>query len=123
MVAYGLAYPFGVLGVILWFFVFRKLFKVDLSREQTGRPARPAEILSCTFRVSNPGVFGTTLIRALETIPNRAFSVSRIRKGSVISVATPDVVLEPGDLIVAVGDEHEMERARVLFGERCTGAP
>jgi putative transport protein len=118
VVAYGLAYPFGVLGVILWFFVFRKLFRVDLSREQAGTEAS-AEILSCTFRVSNPGVFGTTLIRALETIPNRGFSISRIRKGNVISVAHPEVVLEPGDLIVAVGAEHEMERARILFGERC----
>jgi len=121
VVAYGLAYPFGVLGVILWFFVFRKLFKVDLSKERTEQAggSAPAEILSRTFRVSNPGVFGTKLISALETLPNRAFSVSRIRKGDIISVAAPDVTLSPGDLIVAVGDEHEMERARILFGERC----
>ena len=118
VVAYGLAYPFGVLGVILWFFVFRKLYKVDLSAEQSGTSAS-AKILSCTFRVSNPGVFGATLMTALENIPNRAFSVSRIRKGNVIAVASPEVVLEQGDLIVAVGDEHEMERARILFGERC----
>lgn len=118
VVAYGLAYPFGVLGVILWFFVFRKVFKVDLGREQAG-PEASSEILSCTFRVSNPGIFGSSLSAALEAIPNRAFSVSRIRKGSAILVANPDVTLDPGDLLVAVGDEHEMERARVLFGERC----
>jgi putative transport protein len=118
VVAYGLAYPFGVLGVILWFFVLRKIFRVDLSTEQSGTSAA-AEILSCTFRVSNPGVFSTTLMKALETISNRAFSVSRIRKGNVIAVASPEVTLEQGDLIVAVGDEHEMERARILFGERC----
>jgi putative transport protein len=118
VVAYGLAYPFGVLGVILWFFIFRKLFKVDLSREQPDDKSS-AEILSCTFRISNPGVFGAKLLTALETISNRAFSVSRIRKGNVVFVARPEVVLEPGDLLVAVGDEHEMERARVLFGERC----
>ncbi len=122
VVAYGLAYPFGVLGVILWFFVFRRLFKVDLANERSEQAgdSAPAEILSITFRVSNPGVFGTTLISALETLTNRAFSVSRIRKGALISVAAPDVVLEPGDLIVAVGDAHALEPARVLFGERCT---
>jgi putative transport protein len=117
-VAYGLAYPFGVLGVILWFFVFRKLYRIDFSLEQAGTTA-PAEILSTTFRISNPALFGTRLITALETIPSRAFSVSRIRQGSVISVANPEVVLDQGDLVVAVGDAHEMERARVLFGERC----
>jgi len=118
VVAYGLAYPFGVLGVILWFYVFRRFFKVDLSGE-TAADGASAEILSCTFRVSNPGVFGTDLLTALEAIPNRAFSVSRVRKGNMVSVANPQMVLELGDLIVAVGDEHEMERARVLFGERC----
>ncbi len=118
VVAYGLAYPFGVLGVILWFFIFRKVFKVDFVREQSvGNES--AEILSCTFRVSNPGLFGATLAAALENIPNRAFSVSRIRKGNTILVASPEIVLDHGDLVVAVGDEHEMERARVLFGERC----
>ncbi len=118
VVAYGLAYPFGVLGVILWFFIFRKAFKVDFAREQSAG-SESAEILSCTFRVSNPGLFGTTLIGALENLPNRAFSVSRIRKGNTILVAGPEIVLDLGDLVVAVGDEHEMERARVLFGERC----
>jgi putative transport protein len=118
VVAYGLAYPFGVLGVILWLFVFRKIFKVDLSREQP-EDTVPSRILSCTFRVSNPGIFGSKLIDALETIPNRAFSISRICKGKVMAVASPEIVLGEGDLLVAVGDEHEMDRARVLFGERC----
>jgi len=121
VVAYGLAYPFGVLGVILWLYVFRKVFKVDLARERPDRAGglAAAEIVSATFRVSNPGVFGKTLDAALAMIPDRAFSVSRIKKGDAVSVVVPDVVLERGDLVVAVGDEREMERARVLFGERC----
>jgi putative transport protein len=64
-------------------------------------------------------VFGKTLDAALAMIPDRAFSVSRIKKGDVVSVVVPDVALDSGDLIVAVGGEREMERARVLFGERC----
>lgn len=121
VVAYGLAYPFGVLGVILWFFVFRRLFRVDLERERQVQPdgEPPAAIVSATFRVSNPGVFGRTLESVLATLPNRAFSVSRIKKGEEVSVVTPEATLDDGDLIVAVGGEGEMERARVLFGERC----
>ncbi len=121
VVAYGLAHPFGVLGVILWLFVLRKAFRAELGAGAGGREAGPekAPIVSATFRVSNPGVFGATLAAALATIPDRAFSVSRIKKGDAVSVVVPDVVLEAGDLLVAVGDEREMERARVLFGERC----
>ncbi len=121
VVAYGLAYPFGVLGVILWFFVFRRVFRVDLERERQVQPdgEAPAAIVSATFKVSNPGVFGRTLESVLATLPDRAFSVSRIKKGEEISVVAPEVTLADGDLIVAVGGEAEMERARVLFGERC----
>jgi putative transport protein len=110
-----------VLGVILWLFVFRKAFRVDLAGEGADRAGdeAPAEIVSATFRLSNPGVFGKTLDAALALLPDRAFSVSRIKKGDAVSVVTPDVVLERGDLLVAVGVEREMERAGVLFGERC----
>jgi len=121
VVAYGLAYPFGVLGVILWLYVFRKLFRVDLARERAGAlgEAPRAEIESSTFRVSNPGIFGRKLDDVLDLIPDRAFSVSRIKQGEAVSVVRPDVVLGSGDLIVAVGAEKELERAAVLFGERC----
>ena len=120
VVAYGLAYPFGVLGVILAFFVFQRMYGLappDASpaEEDDGAPG----ILSRTFRVSNPGVFGKTLGSVLSMVPNRAYSLSRIRKGDVVSVVSPEVILEPGDLVVAVGSEQELERAHLLFGERC----
>jgi putative transport protein len=120
VVAYGLVYPFGVLGVILGFFVFRKIFRVDLANEKTiptGDQRGP--ILSATFKVANPGIFGTRLEDVLSTVSNRAFSVSRIQQGDDVTVVRPDLVLQEGNLIVAVGDERELERARVLFGERC----
>ena len=37
VVAYGLAYPFGVLGVILAFALFTRLFRIDFAREESER--------------------------------------------------------------------------------------
>jgi putative transport protein len=52
VVAYGLAYPFGVLGVILAFALFTRLFRIDFAREESERrkAAGADAILSRTFR-------------------------------------------------------------------------
>lgn len=120
VVAYGLAYPLGVLGVILTMFVGRRVVGSPAPDTAPAGGEAAEAILSRTFRVANPGVFGATLTAVLAHVPNRHFSLSRIRKGATISVVTPETVLDPGDLIVAVGHEKELERARILFGEEST---
>jgi len=121
VVAYGLAYPFGVLGIILSFFVAKRVLRVDFAKEEAERRRHEAmnAIQSRTFRVTNPGLFGRTLERVLATIPDRGFSVSRIKKGEAVTIVAPDTVLSEGDLLVAVGSERELERAAILFGETC----
>lgn len=121
VVAYGLAYPFGVLGVILALFVSRRLLGTGSAAEAAAAGLEPAApICSRTYRIANPGVFGATLGAVLDRIPERHFSLSRIQKGGEITVVSPDTVLEAGDLIVAVGVEEELERARMIFGEECS---
>jgi putative transport protein len=120
VVAYGLAYPIGVLGVILTFFVARRALGPDIAREAERLGEEAAErIVSRTYRVANPGIFGATLGTVLDLVPQRGFSLSRISKGQVVSVVSPDTVLDAGDLVVAVGNEKELERAKILFGEEC----
>ena len=121
VVAYSLAYPFGVFGVIFWFYVFTRLFKVDFAKEEAERlkEAGADIILSRTFRITNPALAGIAVEASLKLIPNPGFVLSRIKKGDVISVVLPETVLAIGDQIVAVGNAEAIERARILFGEEC----
>jgi putative transport protein len=120
VVTYGLAYPFGVLGVMLWLFVFTRLFRVDLAKEETDRlrESGTSAIFSTTFRVTNPALAGKTAAEALGYLGDPGFVLSRIQKGETISVVVPGTVLAAGDLVVAVGGTEALERARILFGER-----
>lgn len=120
-VTYGLAYPFGVLGVILWFFIFSKLFKVDFSKEEASRmPESSSEVIfSRTYRVTNPAVVGKTVADAMVHLVQPGFILSRIKKGDDVSVVMPDTVLSADDQIVAVGSAVALERARIFFGEQC----
>lgn len=123
VVAYGLAYPFGVLGVLVWFFLFNRLFRRSSANTaaEAGGGDEAEAISTCTFRVTNPAVFGKAVGEILERIPERFFSLSRIKKGERVSVITPDSVLEKDDMVVAVGNRDELERARLLFGEQYAG--
>ncbi|MDZ7319441.1 MAG: transporter, partial [candidate division KSB1 bacterium] len=115
VVTYGLAYPFGVLGVILWFFLFSRYMKVDFTKDALS--SESDTIFTRTFRVTNPGVIGKTVTEALSLYERPGFVLSRIQKRTEISIVAPDTILEQDDLIVAVGNAAALERARVLFGE------
>ena len=118
VVTYGLAYPFGVLGVLLWFFVFIKLFKVDFAKEEAERLKESGigVILSRTFTITNPAIPGKTVEEALAILGDPGFVLSRIQKGDMIAVVVPGTMLSSGDRIVAVGGPESLERARILFG-------
>ncbi len=120
VVAYGLAYPFGVLGVILWFYIFTKIFKIDFAKEEAQRQkdAGTDSISAQTFVVTNPAIIGKKIEEAMEPLVQPGFVLSRIQKGQDIGIVSPETILEHGDQIVAVGTGQSLERARLLFGER-----
>lgn len=121
VVAYGLAYPFGVLGVILAFALFTRLFRIDFAREEAERrqAAGADAIQSRTFRVTNPGLFGLAVHKALALLGEPGFVLSRVQRGGKSDVALPETRLAEGDLVVAVGDDAALGRARMLLGEEC----
>jgi putative transport protein len=119
VVTFGLAYPFGVLGLILAFYSFKKFFKIDLVQEEADRMknAGSQAIILSTFRVINPAVVGKSVEQVMMTIERQGFVLSRIKKGEKIDVVHPSAILELNDEVVVVGTESSLERAKILFGE------
>ena len=116
---YAVAYPLGVLGVILVLLILKPLLRIDLKKEravleeeeESGNHARR---MHC--EVENPAVFGRNLSDVLASIDGK-FVVSRSMKGEEVSVTTPDTVLEQGDRLLIVTNEDEVDKLRILFGE------
>ena len=119
VVAYGLTYPVGVFGVILLLYLAQRRYRIDFAQEiaQAAKESAPDEILSRTYRVTNPALTGRTVEAVLQLAGYTGFTLSRIRKGDQIDIVLPDTVLAGGDLVVAVGNTEAQERARLLFGE------
>ncbi len=120
-IGYGVAYPFGVLGVIIFIKISPKIFRVDLKKEeekfiQQTLSTVPA-ITNQTFVVTNENVNGKSLAELNVRFMTEA-NISRImRKDGDLVIPAPEVKLFCGDLVKAVGTEKALRRVEVLIGK------
>jgi len=119
-IGYGIAYPFGVIGVILFVRFLPKLFKVDLEQSrmdyQAAEEADYPELQAQNFIVENQNITGKSL-RELKVTQMTDATVSRVMHDDVAFSPTPETVLEPGDLIRAVGTDEALDRIKLLVGK------
>ncbi|HXP45914.1 MAG TPA: TrkA C-terminal domain-containing protein, partial [Terriglobales bacterium] len=112
VVAYSIAYPIGVIGVLVSFAVLRRRWKPEMEP-----PAEAAEIRVRDFAVMNPAVIGRTVEEVLRLHRDPGFVVSRIQHGGASEIVRGDTRLERRDIVVAVGDEDGLVRAEQIFGQ------
>lgn len=117
--AYAVAYPFGVLGIILTMVILRTVFRVDVAAEVRAaeamlKPATPP-LLARNFEVRNTNLAGRR-IADIPGLPASGVVVSRFWRGGVVTVARPETPLAPGDILHAVGAEEGLETLRVVVG-------
>jgi len=115
-IAYAVAYPGGVFGIIAVLLFLRKAFGIDAEKE--------AE----QFRVEQKGdvepLRRVNLMVENERLENRLLGevlvISRIRRADtgLVETATEQTVLHQKDVILAVGTAQALERVQVLVGSR-----
>jgi len=119
-IGYGIAYPFGVLGVILFVRLFPGLIKIDLKQaEKTNLQeslAEHPELIHKQFRVENQNIPGKSL-KELQVRAMTGASISRVLKeGEEAFTPTPDTQLQRGDLVRAVGTSEALTKVELLVG-------
>ncbi len=120
-IAYGIAYPFGVIGVILFVKFFPKMLRVNLDDEarkleDLSRAAYP-EVKYAVFRVKNPTVFGKSLAE-LKVRTMTGAVVSRFIHEGKIQIPKAKTIVNEGDLLKAVGTEESLKQMELFIGER-----
>jgi putative transport protein len=118
-IGYGLAYPFGVIGVILFVKLYPKLIRADIKKAEKdydySENSKHPLITYQHVRVENENIFG----KSLGELRFRAMTqtvVSRVMHGQKAVVPTPATVLQKGDLVRIVGTEDALKRAVVMLG-------
>ncbi len=123
-IAYGIAYPFGVIGVILFVKLLPRIMHIDLDREarrlEKERRGQFPELITCIYRITNPVVFGRTLMQINARAMTGAV-ISRHKHDEQIALPPAHTVLHENDYIQAVGSEEALNQLATLVGEREEG--
>ncbi|MGB8931177.1 MAG: TrkA C-terminal domain-containing protein [Anaeromyxobacteraceae bacterium] len=118
VVAYSIAYPMGVVGVILAVLLGLRVFRADLA----GEGARLAELGAANEPLANTTIRVTQDVGALtieELVRGLRWRVifGRLQRDGVVALATHESRLQPGDLVTAVGTASELARVAARLGQ------
>lgn len=121
--AYAVAYPFGVIGIILAIILLRVMFRIDPKQEllllQQEMANGTSEIQRVCFIVENPNLAGQ-MIRNVPGLANEGVVVSRIRRkdSDQAQAALQETLLQLGDVILTVGPPEQLYRVGLGIGTR-----
>ena len=122
-VGYGIAYPFGVVGVVLFVQLIPRLLRFDVAEEEkrlADAEPKGKRVQRRQFKVSNPACSGKTLAD-LEFHRISEANVTRVARNGEVKAAGPDTRLELGDVVLAVGRDEELNKLTLLLGEEIHG--
>lgn len=118
-IGYGVGYPFGVIGVILFIRFLPKILRSSVKVAEDDFNSKLSEeypeILRRNFRVENENVIGKTIGGLRIRFMTKAV-VSRILHEEVAVTPSAETVLHKGDVIKAVGTEQALKNMELLIG-------
>ncbi|MBP2296627.1 putative transporter [Azospirillum rugosum] len=117
---YAVAYPFGIVGILIAMGVVRVLFRIDTLAEaeafERTRRAQVETLETLDVAVRNPAAFGTPL-RDIQLFGDLGVMVSRLLREGHLQVPHPDTCLHPGDVVHLVGPREKLERMKTYLGQ------
>lgn len=119
-VAYAMAYPFGVLGIILVMGGLRLVLRVDPRKEAERldalREKKSSRLAGINLEVRNPDLDGQTVSR-IAGMTGEGIVISRLVRGlRAQEVPRADTKLRVGDRIHAVGTPEMLEKLKSIVG-------
>ena len=118
---YALAYPLGVLGIILSMIFIKYLFGINLDKENSRikelEKDNPNETLRISVLVTNSSLFGKT-IHEIKHLLGKSFIISRIAMAkSDVVIASAEVALQKGYRLLVIAQKKDKDSILAFFGE------
>jgi len=119
-IGYAVAYPFGVLGIIMTMLLIRKTFSINVENELSlfNRYQHPEDRIpeKISILVTNKELSGRTIKDVTSSI-DYSFIVSRILHKSNLQVAGPETIIHEGDIILIVAQKRVLPQIISGIGE------
>ena len=122
---YAIAYPMGVLGVILSFIVLRYALRINKGEEEAQAKRGFGHLEAMTLntfsvKITNKMIFGDT-VKEVRHILNRDFMISQIHRSegtSTKEMVNGQTILNEGDIVYVVAHPSVQEPLIALLGEK-----
>lgn len=120
---YAVAYPLGVIGIILAIIFVRYAFRVNFDKENEQLNNEDAshqnEAKPISLIVKNPAIFGKKVSELSNLLEHHDFVISRIWRDSdkKIEIASANTLLQENDKIFVITTETEAETIKAFIGE------
>ena len=120
---YAVAYPLGVIGIILSIIFIRYVFRVNFDKENEQLNKEDAshmnEAKPVSLIVKNPAVFGKSVGELSNLLEHRDFVISRIWHDSdkQIEIVSANTVLMENDKVFVITTEQDAQTIKTFIGE------
>ncbi len=118
-VGYGIAYVYGVVGVVLFVQLVPRMLGYNLEEEvrRAGKGGGGRRIERVVIEVLNPGLFGKLISENSFTATQRC-QISRVGRGDRFVPVTPDTRFEEGQVLMAVGEDDRLPALVEFIGRQ-----
>ncbi len=123
-ISYSIAYPFGVIGVILFIKLLPSILKINIADEQKKLDAQSKalfpDINASAFEVTNPLIIDKALSElSIRTLTGA--TISRAVRDDISFIPSGKDCLKIGDKVKAVGTSEALQKLEKMLGARLEG--
>ncbi len=119
--AYAVAYPFGICGILLSMWLIRLFFRVKVDEEAekfTKSSGQSTEaVQKMNLRVTNQNLDGLAL-RDIPGFTEKGVVCTRLKREEDISVPQADTEIHVGDILHLVGETKALQKMQLIMGEK-----
>lgn len=118
---YAVAYPFGIIGIILTMLLVKRVFRIHIPQEaehfSLTQQSQAHTPISRDLLVANPNLNGLT-IEHIPFFEEKSVVVTRVlhQASNEVVLASHDTALQTGDTIRLVGEPDKVEELKLLIG-------
>ncbi|OOF86152.1 putative transporter [Rodentibacter ratti] len=119
-IAYAMAYPFGICGILLAMWLIRLFFRVKIDDEaqrfnkQNGQDKESLHTIS--VKVTNRNLDGIALVE-IPGFDDEEVVCSRLIRGESVIVPKANTEIHLDDILHLVGDNHGLKNMRLVIGD------
>jgi putative transport protein len=119
-ISYAIAYPFGVIGIILVMFLVRFIFKIKVEKEfnqyKQGIENESVKAQPIKISVANPNLTGKAISFLKNTLSNE-FVFSRIERNGKFLVPDKSLKIETADMLYGLAAKENYPQLELTVGK------